>query len=291
MAFSQKILSVSFSLSQGQFQGGGNSATITGLRMSARITTPGGEDTGNLELSIYGMRLSDMQQLTVLPTALNAIGQNTVTVMAGDDASALTTVFTGTINLAYVDAQAQPQVCFRVFAIAGLVQKVKPIPATSVQGSGDVANTMQTLAGQMGFQFENSGVSGKLQNIYLPGAGLQQVAALARHAGIEWTLDCNTLAVWPAGQARNIAPTTVSPQTGLVAYPAFTSSGLILTTLFQGTLKFGAKITVQSQLQPACGDWFVNYIEYALDTLTPNGLWFAVLTAGRISVGQDNAGS
>ncbi len=131
------------------------------------------------------------------------------------------------------------------------------------------------------------GVNVKLQNVNLPGAALQQVAALARHAGVEWTLEDKVLAIWPPGQARQGAPTIISPATGMVGYPAFTASGIIVTTEFQGTLKFGTKITVQSGLQQACGDWFVTYMEFALDCVVPHGAWFATLQAGKIGVGDN----
>ncbi len=225
MSFTRKALAAEFSLSQGQFQDGGNSTTITGLRMSARITTPGGEDAGNLELAIYGMSLSAMSQLTLLPFAMTAIGQNFITLMAGDAGSTLSTVFNGTINLAYVDATNQPQVCFRVFAIGGHLERIKPVPAFSAPGASDVADVMGQLAKTMGRTLENSGVNVKLQNVNLPGAALQQVAALARHAGVEWTLEDKVLAIWPAGQPRQGAATIISPATGAVGYPAFTASG------------------------------------------------------------------
>jgi len=287
MSFTKKALAASFSLSQGQFQGGGNSTTITGLRMSARITTPGGEDAGNLELAIYGMSLSAMSKLTLLPFAMTAIGQNFITLMAGDAGSTLSTVFNGTINLAYVDATNQPQVCFRVFAIGGHLEKIKPVPAFSAPGTSDVADVMGQLAKTMGRTLENSGVDVKLQNVNLPGAALQQVAALARHAGVEWTLEDKVLAIWLPGQSRQGAPTIISPATGMVGYPAFTAAGIIVTTEFQGTLKFGTKITVQSELQQARGDWFVTYMEFALDCMVPHGAWFATLQAGKIGVGDN----
>ena len=287
MAFAKKRLSASFTLSNGIFAGGGNSADITGLRMSARITTPGGDDVGNLALAIYGLPLSTMNQLTVLPSALTAVGQNTVVLSAGEEGGPMSIVFRGTIHFACVDAANQPDVCFRVMAIGGMLDRVKPVAAFSAPGSSDVADVMGQLAKTMNLTLENSGVNVKLQDVNLPGTAIQQVAALARHAGIEWTLDGQTLAIWPPGQSRQGAPTIISPATGMVGYPAFTASGIIVTTEFQGTLKFGTKITVQSGLQPACGDWFVHYIEYALDCELPNGRWFATLEAGKINV-SDN---
>lgn len=282
MAFAQKIMEVEFSLSQGKFSTG-NTHTSTGLRMSARITTPGGEDTGNLELSIYGMSDSDMNQLTVLPTGAEAVGQNTVTVRAGD-ACNLAVVFNGTITFAYCDATRQPLVCFKVAAIGGHVERIKPAAAVSMQGSQDVADLMKKLAGNIGRGFEGNGVNIKIQNPNLPGSTGQQIAALARMAGVMWTMDGETVAIWKPGEARQGDATTISKATGLVGYPAFTASGLLLTTLFQGTIKFGCKIQVESGLQPACGSWTVTYMEHALDCLTPNGAWFTTLQAGKLSV-------
>lgn len=285
MSFTQKALAVGFSLAQGSFSGGGNTHTVQGLRMSARITTPGGEDVGNLALSIWGMTMDDMNQLTVLPTGATAVGQNTITVRAGDASSCDTVVFNGTINFAYCDATKPPDVCFRVFAIGGHIERIKPAPAFSAPGSSDVGKVMETLAKSIGRSFENNGISGMMvQNLNLPGSTLQQITALAKMAGIEWTLEKDTLAAWKPGNPRQGATTTISKETGMVSSPAFVASGIVVTTEFQGTLKFGTKITVQSILQPACGDWYVTFIEYALDCQTPGGAWFATLQAGKIAV-------
>lgn len=255
--------------------------------MSARITTPGGWDVGNLQLAIFGMTLSHMNALTVLPTGATAVGQNIVVVRAGDTPNPQTVVFTGTISFAFADATSPPNTCFRVNATGGHVEKVMPTDPTSVQGTGDVATIMGQLAQKMGRSLENSGVNVKLQNIYLPGAPLQQVDALARAAGIMWTLEKDKLAIFPAGQPRQGDVVTISKDTGMVASPAFVASGIVVTTLFQGPLKFGCKINVQSILQPACGDWYVTYMEHALDSMLPNGSWFTTLQAGKIAV-SDN---
>ena len=283
MAFTQKIIEVDFSLAKGQFQGGEKSYTAKGLRMSARITTPGGDDVGNLALAIFGMTMSEMNQLTVLPQGLTSVGQNTVTVRAGDE-TGLSTVFNGTIDFAYCDATRQPQICFKVAAHGAHLENIKPAAAISMPGSQDVATIMKTLAGNIGRSLENSGVDAKIQNPNLPGSTGQQIAALARAAGLMFTIEKDVVAIWKPGQVRQGAATMLSKDTGLFSYPAFTASGIILTTLFQTTLKFGTKVHVDSGLQPACGDWSVTYIEYALDCMTPGGSWFATLQAGRISV-------
>lgn len=70
----------------------------------------------------------------------------------------------------------------------------------------------------------------------------------------------------------------------MVGYPAFTQSGIIVATLFVPTLKRGGQITVQSDLAPACGTWWINNLTYDLESMVPGGKWFAVIEAGRIKV-------
>ncbi len=293
MSFTQKQLSASFSYgggSQGSTSGSAPYATPTGLRVSARIVLPGGQDYGTMNLAIYGMSMSHMNALTILPFGLTSVGNNSISLMAGDDTSPLSKVFTGTVNSAVADIHEQPEACFRVRATGAMYQKIAPAPAFSAAGSSDVATVMQQLATAAGFQFENSGVNVKLQRVNLPGSNMQQIAALAQHAGIQWTVDNDTLAIYPAGQARNIPSSAISPATGMVGYPSFTSSGIVVTTLYQPTIKFGSTINVQSGLQPACGSWFIHYLEHQLDANIPNGLWFSVIQAGKVQSQQDNTG-
>ena len=222
MPLVQRYIEVDFTYAQGQFgSSGGNSYTARDLRMSARITTPGGWDVGNLELAIFGMKLSEMNQLTILPTGATAVGQNTIVVRAGDTPNPSSIAFTGTVSFAFADGSHQPDVCFRVNAIGAHVEKVMPTDPTSVQGTGDVGTIMGQIAQKIGRSLENSGVNTKLQNVYLPGSPLQQVDALAKAAGCLWTVEKDTLAIWPAGQARQGSPIQISKDTGMNGIPGF----------------------------------------------------------------------
>jgi hypothetical protein len=284
MAFVQRLISLSLSLQNGVFSGGGNTADLEGLRVVCKITNAGPPSMGQLSCDVYGLSLDMMNQLTTLGTQQNLIGQNTVTVMAGDAQSGMATVFQGTIDVAFCNAQSQPDVSLHIEAHAGAYQAVQPAQPTSVQGSGDVAQIMSQLAGQMGFAFENGGVSGvQISNPYLWGSYRNQALSLAKAAGICWDISNNTLAIWPAGQPRSSSGVIISPQTGMVGYPAFNQAGIIVRTLFDPTnlLQQGSLITVQSDLTPACGDWIINQLEFDLESKVPNGQWFAIANAYR----------
>ena len=232
MSFSEKFITIQMTLAQGQFSTG-NSITLSGLRMSVRLVTPGGEDKGHAEVAIFGMRLSDMNQATVLGTDLTRVNQNKITIMAGDDPNALSVVFMGNISTAFVDAQSQPDVAFRITAVAMLYDTAaKPASSTSLPGTTDVATQMQVFANTIGATFEGNSVNIKLRDRYFCGSTGQQIAALAREAGVQWIYETGTLAIWNPGTARSVQSTIISPSTGMVSYPAFTSSGIIVTTLY-----------------------------------------------------------
>ena len=294
MAFTNKALSFSFALANGSFgSSGGNSATLSGLRASCKITNAGPPSMGALSADIYGLPLSMMNQLTMLGTQQNLVGQNTIIVQAGDAGGTMATVFQGNIDFAFVNAQSQPDVSFHIEAHAMSYLAVKPVVSTSVQGSGDVAQMMQTLAGQMGLTFQNNGVSTKLANPYLSGSGWTQALTLAQHSGIAMDVSNGTLTIAPPGQMSQDSAIMVSPQTGMRGYPAYNQAGIIVTTLFDPTqnLKRLSTITVQSDLTPVCGNWNVVGLDYELESMVPRGEWFAIATCVRVgSSGPSGAG-
>lgn len=277
MAFTQKLLTVQITPQNGQ------PVTLSGLRMSATIRAPGGETPTNLELAVYGMSLSEMNQLTVIP-GISTITSVPITVQAGDEESGLSTVFTGNIYDAYVDAQNMPNVSFRLTAQVGGVQATQPAEPISVQGSADVATFAQNWANRVGFALENNDVKANLADTYQWGSPLTQITAALQHAGVEYVVDPTspkpTLAIWMPGQSRKTDDIPIiSPSTGMIGYPAFRSASIFVKTLFNNRLKYGQQIMVQSSLTPANRTWHVINIEHYLESKVFNGKWFTEIQA------------
>jgi len=292
MSFTNKLLTVTLDLAAGKFSGGGNTTTIANLRMSATIISVGGASSGNMELAIYGLPLTLMNQMSTVGTQLDQQDKNKISVQAGDAQSGQTLVFQGLIHNAFVDAQAMPQVCFRISAVpGGGYWAVEPVPPISLPGSQDVAGMMGKLAGQMGLTLENNGVNVKLVNPYYPGSPWTQAVRIAKHANIEMVVDKGVLAISPAGTPRNgsspmISPTSMPP---MVGYPAFRQAGIIVKSQFNPAVKVNGTIQVQSSLTPANGTWMVTRIVYELESLMPHGRWFQTMEATLAKGNQDPA--
>jgi hypothetical protein len=289
LAFTQKLITAQISLASGQFSGGGNTYSISGLRATVHIRNLGGLQNSHLEMAVYGLPLSVMNQLSMVGTQFGEQLNNTITVQAGD-INGMTTVFDGTLFMAFVDAQNMPRVAFRMMAKPGHYQALQMIPPTSIPGTSDVATTMQKLAQAGGFSFENNNVVKKLSNIYLPGAIKQQIAVLAEHAGIEHIVDKNVLAIWNPGSSRTSGGNPlISPATGMIGYPMFNAQQVLVLTEFNPAVTYGGQITIQSDLTPACGTWPVTRLEYDLECFTPRGKWqmlIGAVTTGQKIVGQ-----
>lgn len=278
MSFTKKRIDVTISLGTGQFgESGANTVTLSGLRVKALIQAAPGDAMPAAQVQVFGLPLDMVNQLTSVGLVNAAVRlQNTMLIAAGDDETGMTTVYDGTINESWGQFEGMPDVPLNVIAVAGLAASLKPVGAISFQGQADVATIMSGLAQTMGFAFENNGVQVQLANPYFPGTALAQARACARAADIYMTIDRGTLAIWPktAARAQDGDVPLISVATGMVGYPAFSSNGISLTTLFNGQIKPGGQVQVQSSLPVANGTWFVSEVTHMLESETPNGQWF-----------------
>lgn len=274
--FSQKLIRVQFDLANGQFEGGGNTAMVEGLRVACQIVNVG-NGSGTAEIAIYGLPLKLMNQLSTVGAQAYQAYKNGISILAGDAETGLNVVWTGAIVYAYVDAQAMPQVAFRVSSAPGVFQAAKPVPPISIKGSADVSGIMSGLAKQMGFGFENAGVTTKLANPYYAGTAWTQALQIARDCNFTIGFDRGTMVIVPPGKSRQGDAVLVSPDTGMVGYPIFQQAYLIVTKLYDPAIKYQGLIKVKSDLTPACGTWLVNKIVYQLESMVPHGKWFQVM--------------
>lgn len=280
MTFSSKLVTTKYSMEIGNFTaGGGNFATIESLRTSVRVDAPGGNDGANATIAIYGMPLSQMNQLSTVGTQMGNIGANTIQVYVGDANSGMQLLFDGKIMFAWMDGLSQPQVCFRIEATPAAGINVKEIPPTSIQGGVSAAQIGAQLAGQAGVSFDGSAMTDMLQNPYLWGSCGMQIRQLAHMTGCEHIIDpLSTLAFWKPGQGRHSVG-VVSPQTGMVGYPAYESVGILVKTLLRPDIVNGVTVTIQSQEAPANGEWVVTNVVHEAEANFPRGKWFTTFAA------------
>ena len=283
----KRKITIRFQLAEGSFNGSDDTVEISGLRCSASINTPGGVSMSTLELRVFGMSLDVMNKLTILGKPLVDGRNNTVELIAGDDINGMSSIYVGTLQEAWVDTRAAPQVAFIATAFTGMVAALRPVAPTSYKGTVDAATIVGEIARQAGFGFENSGVSVQIADAYHPGTYLAQLQDVARAGNFNCVIDKNVVAIWPANANRRGNVPIISPESGLIGYPMRTQNGIEVKTLFNPTIIFGGQFEVRSLLTPANGMWTVNNVTHEIESETPGGKWFT--TIGGNILGQETA--
>lgn len=260
-------------------ESGSNTVDITGLRVHCSIVNNQSTTLDQCDLEIYGMPLGIMNRLTILQNAYTRGIDNQVEVTAGDgDNMAL--IFSGQIFQAWADFSGQPEAVFQLSALSSLGSSYASVTPTSFKGSVDAATVASSIAGQLTppLTLHNSGVTAQLNNPYLPGDAMHQLRALAEQADFEWSMDeVGVLSIWPRGQGRDTAQVLISPATGLVGFPSYNDKGVMLTTLYNPSVRVNGPIQVESASTPANGTWYPFHVQHDLESEVPDGRWFTHL--------------
>jgi hypothetical protein len=279
----RKALRFVVTLGTGKFGSSDNDQiTLQGFRAIADIDKAGGVQMGTLRAKIYGVSQSDMNSITSFTMQAPVNGgyhyrPNTVEVYA-IDGGVETVVFAGNIVNAWADYQGMPDVYLHIQAQAAFFNQLKPVPPRSFKGGVDVASIMGQIARDMGYTFENNGVTVKLSDVYLANTGLEQAKELAQAAGIGFYIDDTVLAITPSRTTpRGGITPLISPASGLVGYPTFDGWGVNIQCLFNPAVTFGGRIKLETDVLRASGEWLVASIAHRLESEKPGGAWFTTI--------------
>lgn len=283
MALVERQLAVKIALAESgaTFVEGGNTVTLpAGLRMSAQIQNAGGLSDGTMDLTIYGMTKSLMNQLSTLGMQINLVPKNAITLTAGDSGN-MATAFEGYIIAAYADFNAQPEVAFHITAHTLGAFAAAPADPASYRGPADVATIMSGYATKMGLRFENSGVQVKLPNCYFTGSLRTQAQAVVKQANISWNAgEGGLLAIWPKNGVRNgkIPVLAPPPKGSMIGYPTYTAYGIMMRNLYDPTLGLGQQVSVESSVLTT-GQWAIYGLSHQLEAQVFNGKWETTILA------------
>lgn len=294
--YARRQLQVSFQLGKGSFGDSGYD-TVTfkapsvgapGMQVYLEVEQANLPQQPNGVIRIYGMTLDHMNQLSVAGRTYQ-IRNDKIRVDAGDVGGALTTVFQGTIVEAYPDFTEMPNTAFHVQAVGGAEINLKPVEPTSFEGATPAGTALGQIVQKCGLTLENAGVNAILSNPYFPGAGMTQINRAVAAANCFGTIDSigNKLAVWPKNGHRDGDPVAFGPNTGMIGYPSFQQIIIRVRSRFDPALMVGPgkRITVDSQLASAKGEWIVQQISLNLAAEVPGGPWEMMVFAARAKGG------
>lgn len=280
MAFTKKKMAVIFTLTNpagSTGSGGSEQIVVQGLRMSCKIVKTASPQMNSCQLRIFGLPPETYSKIVSIYQSILGVQKNLVTIQAGDEKSTnLGTAFIGQIVIAHIDLNQQPDAVVDIIAQTAYMQALQPVDAIQFPDRFDVATALKGLANTMNMGFEPNGVKMTLPRMTLQGSPRQQAIAIAEAADIVISFDDNKMVIFTSGGKRiNAKPPLISPATGMIGYPYYSTNGIGLKTLYNPTIKWGADVQVQSSLAipNLNGLWTVSNLVHTLECELPNGRW------------------
>jgi len=136
---------------------------------------------------------------------------------------------------------------------------------------------MADLAGKARLEFIDSGVNVTLYNPIYSGSALDQIKSCAIEANIYFKVENDVLTIWPKNGSIASAEPIISPESGMVGYPAMSSQGLNVKTLFNPGIVMGGIVNIESSIPMATGKFQVLNLTHNISSLAPGGPWFSEL--------------
>ena len=285
-SFKLKTIRTTITLGKGTFGGGGNSKIIEGLATDVDITKPGLPEKNSASVSIAIISLADMEQMTFLAFQPLQSLKNLITIEAGEQGKTLATVFKGEITSAYADYGSVPDVEFKIEALSGGYAAQIGAKPISVKGNAKAADLIKQFAKEIGYTFKNEGVAASVRNAVFNGSPIEKARSVADEVGAELLIDDDSMILMPYDKPRSGGAVLLTPETGLIGYPSFTSDGISFSCFFNPNLKQGGQVKIESIVPRASGYWKITKLSHRLTAYrTGGGSWYSSVDAAYIGGG------
>lgn len=280
------------------FDNGETGLSIDNVRSIATIQSVIGGDTaygGGAQIQIWGMKPADMAKLSSLGFNVGRFNKNAISVFAYDegDTAGGTEIFSGSIKSANVNYNAMPDVSLVLECYGMFAQQVQTIQPTSASGTVTVASQLQVMcnASDPPVTFVNRNVTATIANPAFSGSQEQQIRDICCAAGIPYTLQDDTLTVWPRGTNIDGVTITIGPNNGMVGYPEYAEMGMNVTMAFNPQIQLGRQVTIQQAssgnpppIPGVPGTYFINIVAHELSSQMPGGPWFTHASVSVIDI-------
>lgn len=277
--YSKKALRATITLQTG----GSNQYVFEGFAMEATVAKTGGTEFAKANLTIYGLSVETMAQLTWCTFKPLSRGYNLLQIEAGEQGSRLSLIFRGEITSSYADLNgASP--ALKIEAQTGSYPILIPEAPIAIQGQQSVEQFVRQEAAAAGYEIENHGVDAQLKDCVISGDPITKIRSVADAAGADVLFDDGKVVLVPRDKPRKAEGgiPVISAETGMIGYPTFTSQGLQVRSFFRPDLTIGAEVRVESIVPQATGVWKITQLSHELSANNPgraawrtnfSGLW------------------
>jgi hypothetical protein len=247
---------------------------FTQHRMRIAVRT-GGQQFGNAHLMIYGVPLASMNQIARL--WLEAMTPQATDTVAIDvfDGKDFIPFFAGQITWSAVDASGMPEVALVIEANSAMTLMNQPASPYANPGPVALSDALTAIVGPAGFTVDYFADPFMLADVRVTGSPMEQVSALMRgQPTLTWHVALQRLVIRAANAPINSNAIAVSIQTGLMAPPVYSTSGLTFDTLFNPQITLGCALDIQTSFDFVNRTlWVAAVLAHQLEPNVPRGRW------------------
>lgn len=243
----------------------------------------GGNQFGNAKVEVFGVPLASMNQIarlwleTMTPQNSDTLA---ISVWDGHD---FVPFFQGVITWSAVDASAMPQVKLVIEANAAMALMNLAASPYANAGPVELADALADLVKPAGFSVDYSNTASRYQltDVRVTGSPMEQIGAIMRYfPDLTWFVNLQRLVVRQADAPYDADPVHIAVDTGLMAPPVYSTSGLQFGTLFNPRLRPGVALDVQTLFDFVNRTkWVAAVLAHQIDVNLPGGQWTTSVAA------------
>lgn len=254
-----------------------NRLSSTGLAVSCSIAYGNGSISPTAQITVYGLPIDKMQKLFRVQWNTMQSILNMVKIEVGDQGGELSVAYEGNITFATINMASAPNFALVITSQAAVVEKMRVSePFTIPKGEEvDAAEIIRFLCADMGFQFENNGVTHIITDTTLNGSNIEKIEKLAQMCDFDLYIEQRLIVICKKGADRPLKIPIVSPQNlTLEGYPVPEQRGMAFNCLYDPMIRFGGIVRIQdSIIDIANADWRVYGLVSTLEANIPQGKW------------------
>lgn len=253
-----------------------------GLRVSVLSNFGNGAIHPTANITIYGLPMDKIDKIIRIRWGSNNMLLSKVRIEVAEQGEDLKPFYFGFITFARLDTSSAPDIALIIESTLTEDQKQTLRNGSDFDAGTKLADAIEQLATEMGYQFENNGVEKVIDYTSLNDTNLAKIQKLCTDHNIELYIEEKLIAIAPKGYPRNLSKPIVSPSNGLLSYPTSTVQGVNFKCLYNPLIRFGGPLEIKdSVVKMANGDWHVIGLRTHLEANMPNGEWSMEVNAGR----------
>lgn len=264
---------------------GANGSTTyvwTGNRTMIRISM-GGNQFNTAEVQVFGISPVTMNALSRLwLTPLNVRPQDTVLIEVLDGGQYVP-LFFGSITWCAPRGNSMPQVGLVITANASMALAQTAVPPYSAAGTLALNDVLTNILAASKFTLTASSAlpAYTITNPRASGSVQDQIVSILRgFPDVAYDFYLQQLRVRPVGVPLNADTILIGPTTGMMGSPEYSTSGVMVDTLFNPRIILGSAITLDTVFAYATqATWTVAACEHDLEANVPNGRWTSRVVA------------